>query len=143
LKIEIKYKKCIKADLEYLIWLRNETMNIHLSNSGILIDQENHLNRIIYEFENAKLIYLNDNKIGLLKVIENDKNIEIIQIQIDPKFQGKGIGEKVIKELIENSSRLKKKISLSVLKKNKARNLYEKVGFKIKSENEHSYIMEL
>jgi len=118
-------------------------MNIHLSNSGILIDQENHLNRIIYEFENAKLIYLNDNKIGLLKVIENDKNIEIIQIQIDPKFQGKGIGEKVIKELIENSSRLKKKISLSVLKKNKARNLYEKVGFKIKSENEHSYIMEL
>lgn len=143
MKIEIKYKKCIKADLEYLIWLRNETMNIHLSNSGILIDQENHLNRIIYEFENAKLIYLNDNKIGLLKVIENDKNIEIIQIQIDPKFQGKGIGEKVIKELIENSSRLKKKISLSVLKKNKARNLYEKVGFKIKSENEHSYIMEL
>jgi ribosomal protein S18 acetylase RimI-like enzyme len=143
LKIEIKYKKCIKADLEYLIWLRNETMNIHLSNAGILIDQENHLNRIMYEFENANLIYLNDNKIGLLKVVENEKNIEIIQIQIDPKYQGKGIGEKVLKKIIKNNSQHKKKISLSVLKMNNAINLYEKVGFKIKSENQYSYIMEL
>lgn len=143
MKTDIKYKKCIKADLEYLIWLRNETMNIHLSNSGILVDQENHLNRIIYKFENAKLIYLNDNKIGLLKVVENEKNIEIIQIQIDPKYQGKGIGGKVIKDIIENNSKFKKKISLSVLKGNKAIDLYKKVGFKIISENEHSYVMEI
>ena len=118
-------------------------MNIHLSKSGILISQENHLDRIAYEFEKAKLIYLDDNKIGLLKVIENEKNIEIIQIQIDPKYQGNGIGEKILKELIQSGSKGKKKICLSVLKFNNAINLYKKVGFEIESENQHSYTMEL
>lgn len=143
MKTEIKYKNCIQNDLEYLIWLRNETMNVHLNNSGIPVDEESHLKRIMYEFENAKLIYQNENKVGLLKILKNKESIEIIQIQIEPKYQRKGIGEKVIRSIIENNSKLKKKISLSVLKQNNARNLYERLGFKIKSENEHSYIMEI
>jgi ribosomal protein S18 acetylase RimI-like enzyme len=143
LKTEITYINCIKTDLEYLVWLRNETMNIHLNNSGIPVDEKSHLKRIKHKFENAKLIYLNKNKVGLLKILENKETIEIIQIQIEPKYQRKGIGEKVIRSIIEDNSKLKKKISLSVLKQNNARNLYERLGFKIKLENEHSYIMEI
>lgn len=118
-------------------------MNIHLNNSGIPVDEKSHLKRIKHKFENAKLIYLNENKVGLLKILENKETIEIIQIQIEPKYQRKGIGEKVIRSIIEDNSKLKKKISLSVLKQNNARNLYERLGFKIKLENEHSYIMEI
>ena len=139
----ISYRNCDDNDIEYLLWLRKETMNVHLNNSGFNLDDDSHLKRIMHEFESAKLIYLNDQKIGLLKIIENEASIEIIQIQIEPKNQGKGIGEKIIKSIIENNSINKKPIFLSVLKQNNAKKLYEKIGFKIKAEDEHSFIMEI
>jgi ribosomal protein S18 acetylase RimI-like enzyme len=140
---KISYRNCDDNDIGYLLWLRKETMNLHLNNSGFNLDDESHLKRIMYEFESAKLIYLNDKKIGLLKILENEKSIEIIQIQIEPKNQGKGIGEKIIKTIIENNLIKKKPIFLSVLKQNNAKKLYEKIGFRIKTEDEHSFIMEI
>ena len=139
----ISYRNCDDKDIGYLLWLRKETMNLHLDKSGFNLDDESHLKRIMYEFENAKLIYLNDKKIGLLKILENQKSIEIIQIQIEPENQGKGIGERIIKTIIENNSIKKKPIFLSVLKQNNAKKLYEKIGFRIKTEDEHSFIMEI
>jgi ribosomal protein S18 acetylase RimI-like enzyme len=140
---KISYRNCDDNDIGYLLWLRKETMNLHLNNSGFNLDDESHLKRIMYEFESAKLIYLNDKKIGLLKILENEKSIEIIQIQIEPKNQGKGIGERIIKTIIENNLIKKKPIFLSVLKQNNAKKLYEKIGFRIKTEDEHSFIMEI
>jgi ribosomal protein S18 acetylase RimI-like enzyme len=117
-------------------------MNSHLKKAGFNLEEVSHLKRIMYEFESAKLIYLNEKKIGLLKITENEQFIEIIQIQIEPKYQGNGIGERIIKTIIENNS-MKKPILLSVLKQNNAKKLYEKIGFRIKDENEHSFIMEI
>lgn len=138
---KITYRSCNENDLEYLLWLRKETMSSHLEKAGFNLEDEDHLKRIMYEFENANLIFLNQQKIGLLKLVENQNFIEIIQIQIDPNYQRKGIGERVIKTIIESNSSTKKPIILSVLKQNHARKLYEKMGFKIEEENEHSYIM--
>jgi len=137
----ITYRACEERDIEYLLWLRKETMNTHLENSGLSIDDENHIKRIRYRFENAKFIYLNEKKIGLLKILQEQEHIEIIQIQIEPDYQGKGLGEILIKKIIDTNSR-KMPIRLNVLKENKARKLYEKLGFKIIEEDQHSFMME-
>jgi ribosomal protein S18 acetylase RimI-like enzyme len=139
--IELTYRKCFNTDIEYLLWLRKKTMDEHLINSGINISDENHLNRIMFQFDQAKIILLNQQKIGLLKISEHQNNIEIIQIQIEPLYQGKGIGQKIIKSVIERSSEEKLFVTLSVLKRNKAKKLYESIGFKVIIENEQSFIM--
>ncbi|MNL57243.1 ribosomal-protein-alanine N-acetyltransferase [compost metagenome] len=76
-----------------------------------------------------------------MKVNENKSGFEIIQIQIDPEFQGKGIGKKMIQSIIDKASSLNLPVELSVLKNNKAKQLYISLGFKIINENEDSFIM--
>ncbi|RZK04219.1 MAG: N-acetyltransferase [Flavobacterium sp.] len=139
---EITFKDCEDTDIEYLLWLRKETMSLHLEKSGLDLDDESHLKRIKYGFENARLIFMDDKKIGLLKVGNLQEYIEIIQIQIDANYQGRGIGRKIIQSIVENNLE-KKPIQLSVLKENRAKKLYKDLGFKIIGENQHSFIMEL
>ena len=84
-----------------------------------------------------------DNKpVGLLKVSRNQDTIYIIQLQIDPGLQGKGIGKSILEEILEEAENHQKTVTLSVLKTNKARHLYSSLGFMIIDENEHSYFME-
>lgn len=139
---KILYKNATERDLDFLLGLREETMTKHLINSGLKVTKENHLNRINYKFENAKIILVNELQIGLLKVREFNDKIEIIQIQISSSFRGKGIGTKIIKEIIGKAIESNLSITLSVLKENKAKKLYQSLGFEIISSSENSFEME-
>lgn len=85
---------------------------------------------------------MNNNPVGLLKVSRNQDTIYIIQLQIDPGLQGKGIGKSILKEILKEAENHQKTVTLSVLKTNKARHLYSSLGFTVIDENEHSYFME-
>lgn len=138
---ELLYRSAIETDIDYLLWLRKETMNQHLINSGISLTEEEQLLRITHLFTKAKIVILNGQRIGLLKLNEEENMVEIVQVQIDPKYQGKGIGRQIIRSVIENSLKQRKDISLSVLKENPAKGLYLRMGFKIIGEDESSYKM--
>lgn len=140
-KTQLTYTKASEEDTEYLLWLRKETMTEHLNNAGMEVNEENLLGRIKHHFEQAKIILLNNQKIGLLKLVENETEIEIHQIQIEPKHQNKGIGKEIIQTVIQNASKNDIPVKLSVLKANKAQNLYKNLGFEIYDENEYSYFM--
>ena len=139
---KITYRKAVEKDLDFLLNLREETMTNHLFNSGFKVTEENHLERIKYQFENAKIILLDEIEIGLLKIIELKGQIEIIQIQISSNFQGKGFGTKIIKSIIEQAVINNLRLKLSVLKQNKAKGLYLNLGFKIIKVNKNSFEME-
>ena len=141
-KINLTFKKAQQRDIEYLLNLRKNTMNEHLINSEMNIDEENHIKRIRYQLDNAKIILLNNNKIGLLKISEYEASIEIIQIQIEPEYQNCGIGEKIIRLQIQNAIKKKKSLVLNVLKVNKAKELYDRLGFRKIEENDSSYMMQ-
>ncbi len=66
---------------------------------------------------------------------------EIVQIQIEPKFQRKGIGQQIIEAVIKDSLDKNKEIYLSVLKENPAKELYLRLGFKITGEDDSSFMM--
>jgi ribosomal protein S18 acetylase RimI-like enzyme len=140
-KIPVTYKKASKDDIEFLLWLRKETMSKHLNNARMEVNEESLLSRIKFQFENAKIILLKDQKIGLLKLIKNKIEIEILQIQIDPNHQNKGIGKEIIQSIIQEATTKNIYVKLSVLKGNKAHTLYQNLGFEIYEENEYSYFM--
>jgi N-acetylglutamate synthase-like GNAT family acetyltransferase len=139
--MKLTYQKATEEDIEFLLWLRKETMTEHLVNAGNEINEEKILDRINYYFEDAKIILLKDQKIGLLKLTKNETEIEIHQLQIEPNYQNKGIGKEIIQAIIQKASIKNIPVKLSVLKVNKAQNLYKTLGFEIYDENEYSYFM--
>lgn len=116
-------------------------MNEHLADAGFGVDEESHLKGLKYQFECAFIILLDNQKIGLLKKEEKKGFIEIIQVQVAPEFQGKGVGKKVIQSIIADAFGKNLAVQLSVLKNNRAKQLYAKLGFKTIDEDSHSYIM--
>jgi ribosomal protein S18 acetylase RimI-like enzyme len=82
--------------------------------------------------ENNYLIKYNKNNIGWFEYELYTKYIYINQIHIQPEYQGKGIGTKIISEIIKYGKRNKKNIYLDVLMYNdKALEFYKKIGFKM------------
>ena len=118
-------------------------MTEHFLKTGISATQQDHIERILYCFDNAQLIFLDGRRIGLLKVVEDSEKIELVQIQLEPSQQGKGIGREVINSIIDKAFRERKPLFLSVLKGNRARKLYERLGFRKVKETEFSLLMEI
>ena len=86
--------------------------------------------RKTFNTENKYIIELDNKKIGWLNYVKKTDEIEIHQIFILPKDQNKGIGSKIIIDIINIGKNEHKPIKLQVLKTNiKAKKLYEKLGF--------------
>jgi len=139
---EIHYRKASQNDIDFLLDLRTKTMNEHYANSSLPTDRASTLQRVLYQFEKANIILFNNEPIGLLKIDKSKNPIEVLQLQIDPGQQGKGLGKTILQSILEEASSAGKKVSLSVLKSNKAQHLYSSLGFKAVGEDEHSYFME-
>ncbi|RMZ59260.1 GNAT family N-acetyltransferase [Chryseobacterium nematophagum] len=142
MNLKLEYKKATKNDVDFLLKLRMKTMNEHYNNANLPTSREATLQRVLYEYDKANIITLNDKPIGLLKIDYSKDKIEILQLQIDPSQQGKGIGKTILNKILEKAISIQKPAILSVLKVNQAQDLYISLGFKIVDENEHSYIME-
>ena len=142
-QLSINYRKAQKEDLDYLLQLRMATMQSYLQHAGFHLSQEEHLQRVLYQFEGAQMILLKEKPIGLLKLSSQAEAIEIIQIQIDPDQQGKGIGRMVVEGVLRKAALEEKMVKLSVLKGNPAIGLYEKLGFSEVGETEDSVLMEV
>ena len=85
---------------------------------------------------------MDHHRVGLLKVNETAEKTEVLQLQIGPEFQGRGLGGKILKNILDDAAQKGKIVWLSVLKTNKAQHLYTSLGFKVVGEDEHSFFME-
>jgi ribosomal protein S18 acetylase RimI-like enzyme len=75
---------------------------------------------------------------GFLWVNEHEAETVLVSIRLLPRFQNKGIGTKIIREILDSS---KNPVRLQVLKVNPALNLYKRLGFKVFAENETHFSM--
>ncbi|MBV8328579.1 GNAT family N-acetyltransferase [Chryseobacterium sp.] len=140
---DLHYRKADETDIDFLLNLRMKTMNPHYAESKLPTDQKTTLQRVLYEFDKANIIFLHHQPIGLLKINQTDEKTEVLQLQIDPELQGRGLGRKILTAILDKAGATGRTVSLSVLKTNKAQHLYSSLGFKIISEDEHSYFMEI
>lgn len=129
------------ADIPFLLELRRATMSPYLVASGMVASDEGHMKRIELDFESAKILELHGQPVGLLKVVRHVDHWELLQIQLIPTLQGKGVGASLIRELLFEAGQVQTTVRLSVLKSNPARHLYERLGFVLVSEGDHSYLM--
>lgn len=137
----IRFKKAEQEDSSFLLTLRKASMDIHLTRAGIVLTDDQHLARINEFFEDSNIIYLNEEKIGLIKLGAFKERIHIRQFQLMPEFHNRGIGSKVLNVVIKKAKERRVSITLSVLIDNPAFKLYQRNGFKVEHETELEYQM--
>jgi len=91
---------------------------------------------------NHSVIEQNGEIIGTVQIHRHDDHIFIGNIEIDPAFQGIGIGSEIIRSLMAEANASGHPVCLQVLKVNdRARRLYERLGFVITESTETHHRM--
>lgn len=75
------------------------------------------------------IVLLEERRIGRLMLRRTEEAIFLIDITVVPKARNLGIGTKLIKDLIEESTLTGKPIRIHVLASNVAKRLYNRLGF--------------
>lgn len=141
--MDFYFRRAQNSDLSFLLDLRKKTMDAHIIRAGLLPCDDSHWQRIHYRFDCAQIIICNHTDAGLLKVVKEGDVWDLVQIQLIPSHQGKGIGRSIIGAIMEEAFSKKAGIKLSVFKSNPARNLYESLGFKTYAETEATFEMQV
>lgn len=139
--MNVERRPASEADIPFLLELRRRTMDDYLRASGADASENAHRERLLYRFDCAELLLVDGEPVGLLKVDRGEREWKLIQIQLSPAVQGKGIGAQVLNELIDAARQAGVDMVLSVLKANPARRLYERLGFVIEAEDAHEFFM--
>lgn len=137
--MNIGFRKCEYDDLEFILKLKELCFKWYIEIIyGWDIDKQREFTKreLDEHLKDMKIITMDDNDIGLT-TFYNENDIYVVgMIMIHPEYQNKGIATNILKEYIEIARKDNKKIILKTYKKNPARKLYERLGFKIYKEDE-------
>ncbi|WP_404392370.1 GNAT family N-acetyltransferase [Pseudoalteromonas phenolica] len=94
-----------------------------------------------YCTDDFNIIEVAGQPIGRLYLDHWRTETRIVDIALLPEFRANGIGGFLLKKVITEAHKNNKPVSIHVEKFNPARKLYEKLGFKFKSEFNEVYIL--
>jgi ribosomal protein S18 acetylase RimI-like enzyme len=90
-----------------------------------------------------KLLIYNKVMVGQVIIEKSKDHFYIVDIKILPSFQKQGIGTQYLLALIKEAKKKNKSVKLSVDKNNRALTLYKRIGFKIITDEQTHYAMEI
>jgi ribosomal protein S18 acetylase RimI-like enzyme len=92
--------------------------------------------------EGASILVTDDTDAGWLHVIETRRDIHLGHLYLAPQQRNRGLGTKFLRWMGERAKRKDKNFTLEVLKNNRARGLYERLGFRIIEASPLKYTMQ-
>jgi GNAT superfamily N-acetyltransferase len=90
----------------------------------------------------VSLIYCAQALVGAIQVERGSKHIQLEQIYIDPAHQRRGIGTRLVQDLISEATRDGKPVRLRMLKVNPVLDFYSRLGFAVTEATDERYFME-
>ena len=79
--------------------------------------------------------------VGFVCVIRREDCLYLAKVALLPTYQGKGLGTELVRAVLDQARRLGLPVRLQVLKANRARALYERLGFTGCGETDTHYLM--
>ena len=137
----VSFRRATLHDRAFLLTLRKAAMNEHLHNAGIYLDDHSHMQRIDEFFSDSTLILYQKKPIGLLKLGVSCDKVHLRQFQLLPQYHGLGIGSRVIALMKRKAQEKNLPITLNVLLKNPAKQLYLRHGFVVIDSNDLEFQM--
>lgn len=79
---------------------------------------------------------------GYCCIKETQDAVQLLEFAVDPEKQGRGTGSQLLAKFRDIAKRKQKTAQLNVMKTNeKAKSLYEKLGFNVYGENQNQFLM--
>ncbi|NKJ50187.1 GNAT family N-acetyltransferase [Burkholderia sp. SG-MS1] len=128
-------------DETFLFELRKATMTEHLARAGEPTDDVEHRTRLLHRYDTARVICIDGAPAGLLKAHRTDTEWVVVQLQITPALQGRGIGERALRTVLRAAQNDALPVTLKVLKGNPAKRLYDRLGFEVVGEDDAQFYM--
>jgi ribosomal protein S18 acetylase RimI-like enzyme len=91
---------------------------------------QDELFKAVWSRANYEVILCDGVQCGYLCVEDRDQDIHLRELVIDPNFQRKGVGTKILLELIERARKREVPVQLSTQVSNRSLNLYRRLGFR-------------
>ena len=127
--MQLSLRAATDADLPFLLALRQESMGPHLARAGLHGTDEDFMARVMHRFECAEIILADGKPVGLLKLQREPGKWHLHQLQLAGDVRGQGLGRRILEQILTEADRARVPVTLSVLKANPARRLYERLGF--------------
>ena len=128
------------ADREFLWRLHRDTMRPYVDATWGWDDGDQR-RRFDAAFDPDRLavVAVEREPVGTLRVERRPGEVFLAAIEVAPAWQGRGIGTRLILDVVEGAGRLP--VALRVLKANPARALYERLGFAVDGETATHHTM--
>lgn len=94
-----------------------------------------------WEPTQVRILIVDGRDVGWIQSSTRDGEFFLAQMFVDGPFQGRGIGTQTINQLIAEAGGSGQAVCLGVAKINRARRLYERLGFRITGEDERKFYM--
>jgi ribosomal protein S18 acetylase RimI-like enzyme len=138
--MNVTFRPSGEDDIEFLISLYSSTRAVEVASWGWSPEQQTNFLRmqftaqrttykLAYAGADDHIILVHERPVGRMMVLRSPVEIRLVDIALMPEFQGKGIGSQLIRELLEEADESGKIVRLQVTMGNRARALYEKLGF--------------
>lgn len=89
----------------------------------------------------VKIITRDGVDVGWRQTRIEDGALFLVQLFLEGRFQGQGIGTLVLRSLMSDASRAAMPMTLGVVKSNPARRLYDRLGFRVTHEDDRKFYM--
>ena len=140
---EITLRPAAEEDVAFLLDLRIRTMDEHFAASGRALSEEEHRQRVLHRFACAEIVLVDGEESGILKLDRDATPWHLIQVQLLPELHGRGVGTRLLREVVRQARAAAIAVQLDVLKVNPARRLYERLGFVVAEDEGDSLAMRL
>ena len=142
--IEYKFRNITPEDYEYIYELKKNAYKEYVIMNWGAWDEEaqkEYFKNFINTYKDTTYIIQTEGKdIGFYNdTMLDNGNYEIGNICIIPEYQGKGIGTKILKDVIEDHKEFN--IEIQYFKQNPVGKLYERLGFVPNGETKFHYQM--
>ena len=98
--------------------------------------------QMAYPDAEHRIILFEANPAGRTLVSRTEQEILLVDIALLPEYRGRGIGEALIRELIDEATAKAVPVKLHVEKHNRAARLYDRLGFTVIGDTGVYYEME-
>lgn len=127
--MQLSLRAATEADLPFLLALRQESMGPHLAAAGLHGTADDFMARVMHRFDCAEILLADGTPVGLLKLQREPGKWYLHQLQLAGDVRGQGLGRRLLEQILAEADRAGAPVTLSVLKANPARRLYERLGF--------------
>lgn len=139
--MQLSLRPATEADLPFLLALRQESMGPHLAEAGLHGTSDDFMRRVMHRFDCAQIVLADGAPVGLLKLLRESGRWQVLQIQLSEDVRGHGLGRQLLEDVMAEAARAEVPVTLSVLKANPAKQLYERLGFSVVGEDAHEFHM--